>query len=178
MRKVRLNMSNEFNSRPKIKVEKTNLERLLEIGAFVAVVMMWIYLFLFWASIPERIATHFATLGGQPDDWGSKDTLLAMPIICTLLYLLIAILAQFPQIYNYNGIKITGENAEYQYKNARTLMLWMAVEIVVLFIYIEWGFVQVALGNSKSFGLWFLPIFLVALFGTLAYYIRKMYKLK
>lgn len=170
-------MSNDTNVRPKIKVEKSNLERILEVGSFVAVVMMWVYLWLFWPSIPEKIPTHFGVLG-QADAWGSKITLIFPAIITTVLYLLMAILAQFPQIYNYNSIKITEENAEAQYRNARTMMLWLNAQIVGIFFYIQWRTVDVAIGNSKGLGLWFLPVFLVAMFGTLAYYIVKMYKLK
>jgi uncharacterized membrane protein len=171
-----IGMNKEVSPRPSIKVEKTNLERILGIVSFVMVVMLWMYLFLCWSSIPDKIPSHFGVLG-KVDSWGSKSSLIALPIVMTVLYLMMTILSAFPQWYNYT-VAITVENAEAQYENARTLMLWITLEIVAVFSYITWATVQVGLGNAKGLGLWFLPVFLVAIFGTIAYYIRKMNKLK
>jgi uncharacterized membrane protein len=169
-------MNKELSPRPKIKVEKTNLERILGIVSFVMVVMLWVYLFMSWPSIPDKIPAHFSFLG-EVDSWGSKISLIAFPIIMTVLYLMLTILSAFPQYYNY-AVVITAENAAAQYENARTFMLWLALQLVAVFTYITCAMIQVGLGNTKGLGLWFLPLFLVVMFGTIAYYIRKMIILK
>lgn len=163
-------------SRPKIKVEKTNFQRILEIISFVIVVMLWVYLFKFWSSIPDKIPVHFNALG-EVDSWGGKSSLIALSVTMTVLYVMMAILSAFPQIYNYS-VAITAENAAAQYENARTLMLWLSLQIVAVFAYITWSTIQVGMGNTEGMGLWFLPVFLVILFGTIAYYIRKMITLR
>lgn len=169
-------MGKEVGSRPKIKVEKTNSQRILEIISFVTVVMLWVYLFTSWSSIPDKIPSHFNAVG-EIDSWGSKGSLIGTPVVMTLLYVMLIILSLFPQIYNY-PVTITAENAAAQYGNARSLMLWLSLQLVAIFTYITCATIQVGLGNAKGLGLWFLPVLLIAMFGTIAYYIRKMFKLK
>lgn len=169
-------MNKTVSQRPNIKVEVTNFERILGIISFVILVMLWIYLFMNWSSVPDKIPTHFG-FSGTVDAWGSKSSIIFLPIIMTVLYLMMTILAAFPQYYNYS-VPITPENATAQYKNARTLMLWLTLQLVATFSYITLMMIQVGLGKAKGFGLWFLPVFLVVIFGTAIYYIIKMNKLK
>ncbi|MBC8060537.1 MAG: DUF1648 domain-containing protein [Clostridiaceae bacterium] len=169
-------MNKAASQRPSIKVERTNFQRILGVASFVILVMFWIYLFTEWTSIPDKIPTHFGVLG-EVDSWGSKNSVLMLPVIMTALYLLLTILSAFPQYYNYT-VTITVENAAAQYKNARTLMLWITLQLVAVFSYITYISIQIGLGNNKGLGIWSLPVFLVGVFGTVIYYIRRMVKLK
>ena len=169
-------MNKTVRLRSNIKVEISSFERVLGIVSFVMLVMLWLYLFTNWSSVPDKIPTHFG-FSGILDAWGGKSSIIFLPIVMTVLYLMMTTLAAFPQYYNY-AVAITPENAAAQYKNARTLMLWVTLQLVAVFSYITLMMMQVGLGNAKSFGLWFLPIFLVVIFGTLIYYIRKINKLK
>ena len=91
------------------------------------------------------------------------------------MYIFLTILNKFPHVYNY--IKpITKENAEYQYRCARQLIIMIKAEFMIIFTYIEWNNIKVALEKSSSLGTWFLPIVLIVIFGTLLIYIRKCLK--
>jgi hypothetical protein len=100
-----------------------------------------------------------------------------VPIIASVLYLLLTVISRFPQYFNYMTV-ITEENAASQYKNARTLMSWMSVEITALFLFLECQNIQAAKAASSGLGIWFLPVFLIIVFGTIGIYIYKMFKLK
>lgn len=170
-----MNINNK-NKRPKLNMPKSNLEKILGIIAILGIIVTWIYVIVYWKNIPQQIPNHFG-FSGKPDSWGRKGSILFLPIVASLLYILISVTSRFPQYFNYM-VDITEENAKRQYKNARILMSWMTVEITIVFLCLEWQSIQVAMNKSTGLGVWFLPVFLIALFGTLGFYINKMFKLK
>jgi Protein of unknown function (DUF1648). len=168
--------NSDKNKRPKLNIPNSNLENILGIIAALVLLTTWIYLIGSWGKIPRQIPTHFG-FSGKPDSWGNRGAILTLPIITSLLYILLTITSKFPQYYNYI-VDITEENAKRQYQNARTLMAWMAVEITVVFSYLEWKSIQVAMNKSNGLAVYFLPIFLLFIFGTLGFYTYRMFKLK
>ncbi|XER11658.1 hypothetical protein SATMO3_18280 [Sporomusa aerivorans] len=87
-----------------------------------------------------------------------------------IIYILLSVLSRFPHIYNY-PFNITAENAESQYKNARTLLITVKAETVLILNYIQWTII------SKNKALFF-PAFIFVLLGTILYFIYRAYKLK
>jgi uncharacterized membrane protein len=162
--------------RSKINMNNSNMEKILYASSLIGLVLIWMNLIIEWNNIPHRIPVHFGALG-KPDSWGGKSSLLIVPIIAIGVYLLLTLISRVPHCFNY-AVEITEENAERQYRNAKDMMLWMIVEIVYFFLYLEWQFVQIALNKSKSLGVVPLPIFILVLFGTIIFYIRRMTKLK
>ncbi|GAB6168029.1 hypothetical protein JCM1393_04890 [Clostridium carnis] len=160
----------------KVKRKRTKIEKSLIIIATLALIGNWMYILLVWNKVPDIVPTHFG-FSGEADAWGSKTSLIYMPIIVTIMYLIFIPLSRIPQYYNY-VVEITKENKDRQYSNAVMLILIMLLEIIGLFIYMQWKNVQVSLGIYKGLGIGFLPTFLVVLFGTLGYFIYRMVKLK
>ena len=171
-------MSNNYykNKRPKLNISKSNLERILGIISVLGVFISWIYLIVSWTGLPNKIPTHF-DFSGRVDSWGGKGSLLIAPIFMSVLYIILTITSKFPESFNYM-VNITEENARKQYQNARTLMAWVRTEITVMFLYLEWQSIQVAVSKSTGLGIWFLPVFLIIVFGTLGVYIRRMVQLE
>lgn len=161
--------------RPKLNIPRSNLERILGFISLLGTIIIWIYFIASWKHIPHQVPTHFGALG-KPDSWGEKKALLFLPIVQSVLYPLLTITSKFPQHYNYLT-NITEENAERQYQNARTLILWLSAEITVLFLFLEYQSIKVAMNYSTGLAIWFLPVFLLTLFGTLGLYIYRMFKL-
>mgnify|MGYP000956875926 FL=1 len=58
----------------------------------------------------------------------------------------------------------------------RQLIIIIKAEFVVIFTYIGWRSIKVALEKVSGLGTGFLPVILVVIFGTLAIYIRKCLK--
>lgn len=164
------------NNRPQLNISKSNLERILGIISVLGVLIAWTYLIVSWARLPNKIPTHF-DFSGRVDSWGGKGSLLIVPIFMAVLYIILTITSKFPESFNYM-VNITEENARRQYQNARTSMAWLRAEITVMFLYLEWQGIQVAINKSTGLGLWFLPVFLIIVFGTLGVYIYKMFQLK
>lgn len=160
--------------RPKIKLPYSQPEKLLQILSLFGVLGLIVLTVFSMINLPESIPTHFGA-DGRADGWGGKGSLLMLPIMAVILYTALTILERFPWIYNYPG-EITEENAEYQYKLGRLALEWIKFIMISIFLYIQWQTAQAARGLSDGLGSWFLPVFLLALFGVTGFMIYKMVK--
>ena len=160
--------------RPKIRLPYSQPEKLLQMLSFVALLGLIVLTVSSMISLPGSIPTHFGA-DGRADAWGGKGSLLLLPVMAAVFYALFTVLERFPWIFNYPG-EITEENAAYQYKLGRLLLEWLKLIIIAIFLYIQWQTTRVARGLSGGLGLWFLPVFLLALFGVMGFIIYKMVK--
>lgn len=161
----------KMEKRPKFKIAYSIYEIIMESVSIMAIFINIGLLLKYYTLLSNTIPTHF-NAAGAPDRYGSKSSIFVLPIIVFIMYFFLTLLSRFPNIYNYPK-PITRENAKYQYRCARQLMIIIKTEIMICFTYIEWTIIKVVLGNSNGLGLWFLLIFLTIIFGTLAIYIRK-----
>ncbi|MBK1810969.1 DUF1648 domain-containing protein [Clostridium sp. YIM B02505] len=167
---------NGSNKRPILKIPYSSLERILEIVSIAAIIVVIGLLTAYWDDVPQRIATHF-DIRGNPDDWGSKNTLLIIPIMSVFFYVLLTTVSKFPHIFNY-VVDISELNARFQYSNARRLMIFIKTEMLVYFSIMEYNLLIVGLGYKTSLAIAMLPLFLIIVFGTVIYFIRKSLKYK
>jgi uncharacterized membrane protein len=167
-------MNRTRTGRPILKIPLSPTEYGLEVFAVLGLLFGFMTARLYWTRLPESIPTHFGA-AGRPDAWGPKWNLLLLPAVSLLMYALITIVSRFPHIYNY-PVQITEENAERQYRIARSLMYWLKAEIVWLLTYLEWGSIQVALGNARGLGVTMLPILTVIMLATVGIYMYRARK--
>jgi uncharacterized membrane protein len=124
--------------------------------------------------LPETVPTHF-NFKGQPDAYGSKISLLFVPIISLILTVGMTWLNCYPEIFNY-PVKITEENAEKQYKNAQTAIRWLKVAVNMIFSLITWAiFVSANLSVSTQLA-WLLPIIVFLPLLVMIFFIRNAVK--
>ncbi|KNY29445.1 DUF1648 domain-containing protein [Pseudobacteroides cellulosolvens] len=160
------------SSRPKLKIPLTIPEIIIEGICAMVFIGTAIFMMLKLNDLPEKIPTHFG-ICGRPDGWGGKGGLNALFIVNLALYTLLTILGRFPHIFNYL-CEITEDNAKFQYTNSRTLIRFIKTEITVLFSYMLWVSVWVAEGKMEGVGVAFLPVVLIVLFGTVAFFTFRM----
>lgn len=163
-------------SRPIINVPKEPLDWFLEGVAWIAVLAMFAYPFYHYGSLPDKIPTHFGP-NGQPDAYGAKRSIWALPIISLITFLIFIVLNRKPHIFNY-PTKITEENALTQYQAATRLMRLLNTVITGFMAYITYGMVQTALGNKSGLDTNAVWIFMAAIFGITGYYIWDSQKKK
>jgi uncharacterized membrane protein len=159
---------------PKLEMPRTGLEIYCEVVSATAVAFVLIYLTATWTTLPDKVPTHF-NFAGTPDDWGSKYSLLLLVGVTFVLYLGLSILSRFPHIYNY-PFALTDENRQRQYLLARQMLTALKAELVCVFVFITWQTVSVARGRAEDLTGWFLPVFLVVVFGTVILYFIKAYR--
>lgn len=155
--------------RPIIKLEKKPLDIAVELATFIGVLLLIGLPSFHFANLPDTIPTHFNGKG-VADGYGSKNTLLMLPIMGTIMCIGLFALNRVPHIFNY-PVEITEENAEKQYRNGTALIRWLNLIIVWSFSFIVWRVIDSATQGEGSLGPYFLPVFLVAIFGTIGIYL-------
>ena len=150
-----------------MKLKNSTFQTLLEVAALIALFAMWIYLITSWGGLPDKIPAHYNG-AGEVDRWGSKAVILMLPIMGAGLYLLLTLITFFPSAWNV-PVQITEKNRMFVYHNLKTLLIFIKLELVICFAYITYCDITLT-----SLGVWFLPSFLIVLFGTIIYYVVRI----
>ena len=161
------------NERPILTIPYSPQEKTLEAVAIGGIFLSSAMLILFWPTLPSLVPSHF-DISGAVDAWSDKKVILIFPIVSIILYAGLTILSRYPHIFNY-AWPITEQNAQRQYQLARSLLVWLKVEVIVLFTWLEWLTIRVALGQANGLSSLFLPIILVIIFGTIGIYLFQAY---
>lgn len=162
------------NERPILDLPYAPQDLALEAVAMGGLLLTIGMLLLFWSSLPPLIPTHFG-VSGQVDTWGDKRTLLILPAASLILYLTLTIVSRYPHRFNYFW-SITAQNAREQYRLARSLLAWLKAETIILFAYLGWMIIRIALGQAQGLAFLFLPVVLVMIFSTSGFYFYYAYR--
>ncbi|MEY3643421.1 MAG: hypothetical protein RLZZ207_115 [Bacteroidota bacterium] len=157
--------------RPKIKLIPTTADKLVEALGWLILLALWGWTITHYSSLPDTIPTHFNATG-EADGFGSKVSLIALPVIATLLFIGLTVLNRYPQSFNY-PTTITKDNALQQYTLATKMLRYLKLVLVLVFGGIEIMTIQNATGKAAGLGTWFLPLTLVLVFLPLIYFLIK-----
>jgi uncharacterized membrane protein len=116
--------------------------------------------------LPQRIPTHFDAMG-EPNAWGPPSTLWLLPAVAAFVFLLISVVSLFPGSFNF-PVRSTPGNRPRLVALTIQMMAWVKVELVCLFLYIQWSIIQSAQQGHAALSPMIVPIFLVVVFATLA----------
>lgn len=145
-----------METRPKIKLQLSPLDKTLEISGKSIIMLLWILTLFAFFKMPDTIPTHF-NASGQADNYGNKETIFILPIIATIMFAGLTILNRYPHVFNYAN-KITETNAPYQYLLAARMIRFIKLMIAILFttLVLFTFLTSVNITNGPSY--WFLPI--------------------
>lgn len=141
-------MAEEIKYRPELKIKLSIVDYLLEASAIIILIFTWYYVISNYSTLPEKIPHHFNAMG-EADQWGKKSIIWLMPIIGSVLWMLLSILSQYPQSFNYYQ-KINEHNVEYQYRLALRLMRGIKIIVGIIFLYVVHSMKMVALDQQNS----------------------------
>ena len=154
-----------------MKVKMNKYDIFVEIVCVTLLIGVSIYLYLNWNTIPDKIPGHYNAMG-KIDRMGSKGELLILPIIGWLIYLFLTVIEKFPQIWN-TGVTVTEENKERVYRITKNLLNTVKLIMVAVFVYLT-----INSSQAISLTVWFLPVFLILLFGLMIFFIIKLVRAK
>jgi len=154
-----------------MKVKNNIYDIFVEMVCLILLIGVLAYLFLNWSSVPDKIPGHYNVMG-KIDRMGSKKELLILPIIGWVMYLIMTVIGNFPQIWN-TGVTVTEENKERVYRITKNLLNTVKLIMVAVFVYLTINSSQVI-----SLSAWFLPLFLLLLFGSMTSFIFKLVRTK
>lgn len=148
--------------RPKYIPETDRTDYFLRITGFVIIVFVWLTaVYYYYYQLPEIISVHF-NLKGEMDRMGSKNHLLLIPLIASILFIFLSILLKFPDKFNY-PMPITFENAQKQYKRGIRLIRWLNISLGIIFNSILWMMYDSAQSIHNK---WILPIIAIVVLLT------------
>ena len=154
-----------------MKVRRTWYDVVIEVLCLLVLVGISIYLMVRWNSLPDQVPGHY-NAQGTVDRWGSKGELLTLPIVSFILYIGITVLEKYPAIWN-TGVKVTEENKERVYRALKSMIGTSKLTVVLCF-----GFLQINSMNGTALPWFFLPVFLLLLFGGITFYIVRLVRIK
>lgn len=159
-----------MNNKPVLDIPKTLFEKVLDIVTAILYATGIVYTIVIWSQLPDQVPAHYNG-AGEVNRWGSKWELILLPVIAALLAVFMSFFEKHPEWHNY--MKLNEKNIEFQYRNSRLFMNVLKNECVLLFIFLTYQTEQVALGKIDSLGGIFLPIFLIIIFGSMAFFVIR-----
>ncbi len=157
--------------RPKITLIPSTADKLVDLLGWIMLLAIWGLTFNHYSTLPDTIPTHFNG-AGEADGFGSKASIIGLPVIATLLFIGLTILNRYPHIFNYPS-PVTQDNALRLYTLATRMLRFLKLVLVVVFGGIEFMTIQNATGKAAGLGVWFLPLTLVLVFLPLIYFVIK-----
>jgi len=157
--------------RPKITLIPTTADKLVELLGWLILLALWGLTISHFSTLPDTIPTHF-NASGEADGFGSKASIIGLPVIATLLFVGLTVLNRYPHIFNY-PTAITEDNALRLYTLATRMLRYLKLVLVLVFGGIEFMTIQHAAGEASGLGVWFLPLTLVLVFLPLIYFVVK-----
>lgn len=159
---------------PKIKIPLTKTDKFLEAAGLMALVAFWVFNVYHFKALPDTIPVHFS-IDGEPDGYGSKWTIISLPVMGTLFYIGLTIISRFPHKMNYS-VTVTEDNAEKQYKIMVQLLRVMKVAMVMVFFILDYQSVQLVLNLPNFFGKYFLLLVFALVFAPVFYFLIEFSK--
>ncbi|MDF2904849.1 MAG: hypothetical protein K0R34_170 [Herbinix sp.] len=153
----------------KEKVPRTVFHKGIELATIAVLIIMVTYPIAIWNTLPDKLPMHY-NVAGEIDRWGSRAELFTLPVIGLFMYGLLSLVSSFPSTWNI-PVTITRENRTRVYQCTKSMLLLMKLEVIILFAYLEYQ----VIGQRELTGS-FLSIVLLVIFGTIVYFIRRMYK--
>jgi uncharacterized membrane protein len=160
------NISVDFFRRPRVKTVR-ELIALAGLGFAVAVVAD------FYSRLPERIATHFNE-AGVANGFGARSTLWVLVGTAVLLYSTLSVINIVPPIVNLKR-PLAPEREKVVLAESMAMVGWIKAVVCWMFAYICLAMVRNGMGLQAGLGTWFLPVTLVAVFGTCVFYLVRIF---
>lgn len=152
-----------------IKIKRNALDVVEAIVSLLCLVGVVIFLLLMWSRIPDQIPAHY-NAAGEVNRWGSKSELIVLPIVSWVLYGLITLMERYPQVWN-TGVRVTEENRNRVYRILKNL-----IAVIKMLVLLVFAFLTVNSALCWNLPIWFLGVFLLLVFGSVAFFLVQLSK--
>lgn len=153
-----------------MKTTYTKVQKSMEATGAILMASYLLFMLLVWADVPEQIPAHF-DVSGVTDRWGDRIELIMVLLVAILLYAGLTWITLHPQVWNVPSAKDEVQEAHI-YRTTMTMLIAIKVELLMTFFYISVSQVMV-----RDLHPIYLPSYLTVLFGTLAFFLVRMYRI-
>lgn len=163
-----------MDTRPKIKGEVTTVDTILNVLGILLLLTLWGLVLYQYNKLPETINTHFDA-AGKVDGRGSKNTLLILPAIGTITFIILSVLNNYPHLFNF-PVKLTEENVQRQYTLACRLIRLLNAGLMLSLVIALYAITSAQSKEAASVGMWLLPMILIVTTLPIVYYFLQARK--
>jgi uncharacterized membrane protein len=153
-----------------VKLGYTKVQTFFEIVGTLLLVGMFVYIFMEWGRMPQKIPVHF-NAAGEINRWGDKSEIFVMPVISTALYLLITLVTRFPSSWNV-PVEITEVNKGAVYRCEKSMLIVVKTEMIAIFFGLT-----VPMLKAQALPAAFLTVSMTVLFGSILFFIIRIHQL-
>ena len=150
-----------------MQIKRNALDVIEAVVSLLCLIGIPIYLVLMWQTIPDQVPGHYG-ITGVVDRWGSKSELLLVPILSWVLFGLVSLVERNPKDWN-TGVAVTEENQVRVYRTLKNMIAVVKMLVLVLF-----ASLTVNTSLCQNLPVWFIIVFLGAVFGTIAFFKRQL----
>jgi len=150
--------------------------KILEILAILGLLLSFVLIWIMWSGLPEEIPRHYNSFG-EVDGWGHKAVIFTLPGVSVFVYAFLSLIGRLPRVMNISHREIE-EKREDALNIIRKLLVWLKVEIIWFFFYIEWRTIEIAGGKAESLGGLFMPLFVGVIAATVFIFMARLYRLR
>jgi hypothetical protein len=124
--------------------------------------------------LSQLVPTHF-NAAGQPDAWGSAQSLLILPGVALFLFVLMTVVSHYPAVFNY-PVRVTAQNRAALEAIALNMIAWLKLETICIFLWIEQSSITLARNPSQMPPAWIMPAFIAVVFATILLHVIAIFR--
>lgn len=162
--------------RPKLKIPRTKDEWIWDVIGYSFFIGAIIMLVIVWSDLPQKVPAHY-NARGEVDRWGSKWELIILPMIGAFIGMMMQVFEKYPEWHNYPE-RFNESNAAQFYLHSRKLINQVKNICLMIFALILFESVSISLNWWSGFGIWLLPLLLLAVFIPIGIGIYKQKQIK
>ena len=141
-------------------MRKNFFDRIADVLAVLILLAATIFVLISWKDMPELIPSHY-DFKGQVDAYGGRGILIFTMVMGWVLVLSMVVISWFPSIWN-TGVERTPANAAVVNRIIKDMLNVLEVGMAILFSYM-----MIVPVMGTAMGIWFMPVFLITIFGTI-----------
>lgn len=164
------------NFRPKLHLEKTFLQKVMNIIGYSIFVGSIVVALFYFPTLPDKVPTHF-NISGEVDGWGSKYSLFAIPIIAGLMLIPLEMVEKRPHLHNYPAFLNEKNVAKLYGISVRTMNLTKN-GLLMIFGFLLIQSVMAAKYGEAHFGVLLIILIILIVLFPLGWHIVSMMKVK
>jgi uncharacterized membrane protein len=159
------------NKRPVIVLQPQMADKWLDRMALILLLAIIAVATYSCMKLPAIVPVHF-NAAGNPDSYGSKYTLIFLPVLAVLVYFFLGFLNRYPHWFNYLQ-QITEDNAETQYRQSTRLLRLLRLNVMMIFLLVLICSYLAGAGRLPRLPGFILPLILVLAMGPVFFYLAK-----
>lgn len=153
----------------------TRTDIIVEYVSLLMLIAIWGLVIKNYASLPEFIPIHY-NMAGKVDRFGDRNTIFALPILTTILYIGLTLLHLFPKQLKYQA-SMTIAKKQLLLITAMRMIRYLKLIVVLLFGYNLHETIQYSNRLTNGLGVWFLPLTIIVMCLPTIYFIFMAMKL-